>query len=101
GREVLAAIGTELNRRVFVHGAVFDAPERVGAYSVALILGEHQGSPNAVLEAPAAGVPVVANDSGGTRELVVDGRTGLLLREGQTRVLAAAGLCLVRRPELA
>lgn len=78
-RNVIAAIGSELGRRVFLHGAAFDAPQRLGDYDAALVLGEHQGSPNAVLEAMAAGVPVIANDSGGTRELVIDGRTGLLL----------------------
>ena len=75
---VLAAAGDDLDRGVFVHGATPDAPERLADYDVAVVLGESQGCPNAVLEALAAGVPVVANDSGGTRELIIDGRTGLL-----------------------
>ncbi len=90
GREVLAAIGGELGSRVFAHGAVFDAPEQLSQYTVSLILGEHQGSPNAVLEALAAGVPVVANDSGGTREMVINGRTGILLRTMDAAEIAAA-----------
>jgi glycosyltransferase involved in cell wall biosynthesis len=89
-REVLAAIGGELDARVFLHGAAFDAPERVAGAAAALVLGEHQGCPNAVLEALAAGVPVVANDSGGTRELVMDGRTGLLLASRDPREIAGA-----------
>lgn len=99
-RVFLRAAGDELNHRVFVHGAAFDAPARLAEYDVALVLGEHQGCPNAVLEALAAGVPVVANDSGGTRELVVHGRTGLLLRDrnpdtvarGLVRILSDAAL---------
>ena len=99
-RAFLHAAGDELNRRVFVHGAAFDAPARLADYDVALVLGEHQGCPNAVLEALAAGVPVVANDSGGTRELVVRGRTGLLLPDrkpdtvarGLLRILSDAAL---------
>jgi len=100
-RELLATIGIELGRRIFVHGAVFDAPERLSDYSAALILGEHQGSPNAVLEALAAGVPVVANDSGGTREMVFNGRTGLLLRERTPSAIAAALARVIGDPGLA
>ena len=49
-------------------------------WSAQVVIGTHQGSPNAVLEAMAAGVPVIANDSGGTCELV-NARTGWLLIE--------------------
>jgi len=76
---VAAQAGDELGRRIFMRGAAFDAPELLADYDAALVLGTHQGCPNAVLEALAAGVPVVANDSGGTREAVRDGSTGLLL----------------------
>jgi glycosyltransferase involved in cell wall biosynthesis len=50
-------------------------------FTAAVVLGTHQGCPNAVLEAMAAGVPVIANASGGTGELVIDGKTGWLLPE--------------------
>lgn len=89
-RLFLRYLDAELGRRVFVHGAAFDAPERIAEYDIALVLGENQGCPNAVLEAMAAGVPVVANDSGGTRELIVDGRTGLLLPDREPRSVARA-----------
>jgi glycosyltransferase involved in cell wall biosynthesis len=49
-------------------------------WSAQIVIGTHQGSPNAVLEAMAAGVPVIANDSGGTRELI-GADTGWLLPE--------------------
>ncbi len=101
GREVLSAIGAELGHRIHVHGAVFDAPERLGEYTVALILGEHQGSPNAVLEALAAGLPVIANDSGGTREMVANGRTGVLLRTREPSEIAAALARVIGDPRLA
>ena len=50
-------------------------------FTAAVVLGTHQGSPNAVLEAMSAGIPVIANASGGTGEVVINGRTGWLLRE--------------------
>jgi glycosyltransferase involved in cell wall biosynthesis len=62
-------------------GAMPDLAHLAEPFTAAIVLGTHQGSPNAVLEAMAAGIPVIANDSGGTRELVEDGVTGWLLPE--------------------
>jgi glycosyltransferase involved in cell wall biosynthesis len=98
---LLAAVGDHLDASVFVHGAVPDAPERLTDYDVAVVLGESQGCPNAVLEALAAGVPVVANDSGGTRELILDGRTGILLAERDPAAVAAAVTRILLDPALA
>ena len=48
-----------------------------------------EGSPLALLEAMACGVPVVATDcSSGVRELVIDGETGLLVRSADPAALA-------------
>ena len=98
---VLDAIGDELGARVFLHGAAFDAPARLGEFTIALVLGTNQGCPNAVLEALAAGVPVVTNDSGGTRELVFDGRTGVLLASCKPRDIAAGVARIVEDRSLA
>jgi glycosyltransferase involved in cell wall biosynthesis len=89
-RSLLDDIGPELGVRIFLHGASFDSPDRLAGFTLALVLGQHQGCPNAVLEALAAGVPVVANDSGGTRELIKSGRTGLLLAGREPHEIAAA-----------
>lgn len=47
-------------------------------YDCIVVLGTHQGSPNTVLEAAACNLPVISNDSGGTRE-VINEDTGILL----------------------
>jgi glycosyltransferase involved in cell wall biosynthesis len=57
--------------------------------------------PLAVLEAMAAGRPVVASDIGGLPELVENDRTGLLVRPGDHNALANAILELVDQPEKA
>lgn len=49
-----------------------------------------EGLPNVVLEASAAGVPVVATAVGGTPEVVVAGETGLLVSAGNPQGLGAA-----------
>jgi glycosyltransferase involved in cell wall biosynthesis len=51
-----------------------------------------------MLEAGASGVPVVAAATGGALELVVDGRTGLLVPPDEPRAFAAALLELVSDP---
>jgi len=101
GDLVFEAIGSELDRRVIFHGAAFDAPERLATFDVALVIGHHQGSPNAVLEAMAAGLAVVANDSGGTRELVLGERTGILLPDREPPTIAQSLLRLMQNERLA
>ncbi|MGH9886369.1 MAG: glycosyltransferase family 4 protein, partial [bacterium] len=51
-----------------------------------------------VIEAMAAGRPVIASDSGGPREILQDGRTGLLFETGNAQALADAVLRLLDDP---
>ena len=46
-------------------------------YDIIIILGKNQGSPNTALEAASIGLPIIANDSGGTKEILGD--SGILL----------------------
>ena len=56
--------------------------------------------PMVVLEAFAAGIPVVGSDLGGIRERVVDGRNGLLVRASDRGAWAAAFSRLISDPVL-
>jgi glycosyltransferase involved in cell wall biosynthesis len=54
-----------------------------------------------ILEAMAAGVPVIASAHGGPREMIVEGETGLLVPPGDAETLAAAVRALLDDPERA
>ena len=53
----------------------------------------------ALLEAQAAGLPVIAGDSGGVAEIVRHGETGLVVEEGDAKVFAAAVADLIGNAE--
>lgn len=62
--------------------------------------GNRDGLPTVVLEGLALGTPVVATPVTGIPEAVVDGRTGLLVPEGDVAALAAALGALIDQPGL-
>jgi glycosyltransferase involved in cell wall biosynthesis len=62
-----------------LHGLAPDVRSLLPAIDVFVHPSETEGLPNAVLEAAAAGLPIVATDAGATREIVVNDRTGLLV----------------------
>lgn len=72
----------EIADRVHFLGERNDVPRLMPHFDVLWLGSEYEGQSNAVLEAMAAGVPVVATDIPGNRDLVVPGETGLLLPVG-------------------
>jgi glycosyltransferase involved in cell wall biosynthesis len=77
-----------------------DVPDLLARADVFALSSRSEGAPVSILEAMAAGLPVVASRVGGVPELVVDGKTGLLVPPGDPgamgsalgRLLADAGL---------
>jgi glycosyltransferase involved in cell wall biosynthesis len=59
-----------------------------------------EGLPVVLMEAMAAGVPVIATRASGTPELVEDGQTGLLVSPGRADQVQAAIVRLAREPGL-
>ena len=54
-----------------------------------------------VIEGAAMGVPAVGSDLPGVRELIDDGRTGILVKAGSAKALADALLTILRDDRLA
>lgn len=79
-----------LTDRVTVVGWRDDARALLGASDVLCLSSRWEGQPTVVLEAMAAGVPVVATACPGTIETVVDGVTGVLVPVGDPRALGTA-----------
>lgn len=65
-------------------------------------LGLHgEGISNAIMEYMALGKPCIATDGGGTAELLLDGKTGYLIAEGDRQALATKINFLLDKPEQA
>jgi phosphatidylinositol alpha-1,6-mannosyltransferase len=82
--------------RYYRLGEVFAMPcrNRLGGFEV-------EGWGNVFIEAAACGRPVVVGDSGGARESLVDGETGLLVDGSDTRAVGDAVARLLGDPALA
>jgi glycosyltransferase involved in cell wall biosynthesis len=76
--------------RVRFLGRREDVPQLLAACDVFALPSLYEGSSLAVLEAMAAGIPIVSSAIGGTEELIDDGRSGLLVEPGDAEELAAA-----------
>lgn len=76
---VFKSVKDENGKRIFFHGPDFDITSRLSEFDAYVVLGKDQGCPNALLEALSAGLPAVANNDGGTGELVINEQTGLLV----------------------
>ena len=90
-----------LASRVHFLGWRDDLEAILGGLDVVICCSQNEGTPVALIEAMAAGVPVISTDVGGVGDLVAHGETGWLvpagdpaaLARGIEKLLGNAGLC--------
>ncbi len=85
--------------RVHFAGTLPNIPNPHGLLDVSVLASLTEGFPNSVVEAMAAGRPVIATAVGGTSEALQEGRTGYLFTPGDATALARSLRALLASPE--
>ncbi|MDX1468861.1 MAG: nucleotidyltransferase family protein [Acidimicrobiia bacterium] len=89
-QEEAARLG--MDSRVEFAGSVPDVTSHLRWGDLLLLTSLSEGLPGAILEAGAAGLPTVSVDVGGVREAVIDGETGVVVRNREKLVEAIRAL---------
>ncbi len=84
--------------RVRFLGARDDVPDLLGAADAFVLSSDWEGNPLCLMEAMAAGLPVLATNVGGVPEIVIDGVTGILVPPDDEAHLASAMRLLADDP---
>ncbi|HSE53995.1 MAG TPA: glycosyltransferase [Gemmatimonadales bacterium] len=87
--------------RVHFLGMLPNRPNPFQLVDIATLTSRTEGFPNSILEAMAAGRPVVATEVGGVPDAVVEGVTGFMVPHGAAEPFAAAVSRLLSDPGLA
>jgi glycosyltransferase involved in cell wall biosynthesis len=98
------AVSAEERAEAERNGVVFlgrrdDMVDVYSAFDVYVLASHREGYPRSAMEASAMGLPVVASNIRGCRQVVADGVTGRLFEAGDAKGLAAALRPLVRDDE--
>lgn len=90
-----------LSERVRFLGYRTDLPRLLAAADLVVLPSISEGLPLAAVEALAAARPIIATETGGTPEVVLNGQTGLLVQPNDSVALAAAIHRVLSDPALA
>jgi len=97
-RDEIDALGVK--DRVQLIGVVDDVTPHLEWANVLLLTSRTEGLPAAILEAGAASVPTVAVDTGGVREAISDGVTGIVVDRNDVDGVVRALTQLAADPEM-
>jgi glycosyltransferase involved in cell wall biosynthesis len=91
GVEVLKARDSRgLTNDVIFTGFRSDVDRALAAFDLYALTSRSEGFPLSLLEAMAAGLPIVATRCGGPEQIIDDGITGLLVENGSAAAIASA-----------
>ena len=91
--------GLELASRVTFAGFREDTAASLAAMDVFLQPSLEEGLSLTILEAAAAGVPIITTPVGGTPEIIIDGAEGVMVEPGSSEQLASAMESFLREPD--
>jgi glycosyltransferase involved in cell wall biosynthesis len=94
-----AAADLGIQHRVVFLGRRKDVRELMAISDISVVASHEEGFSNAILEAMAAGLPVVATAVGGNPEAVIDGATGWVVPPKNPEALAERILALLEDPD--
>jgi glycosyltransferase involved in cell wall biosynthesis len=80
----------QIRDRVIFLGARTDVRQLLAICNVAIMPSHREGFSIAILEAMAAGLPIVATNVGGNAEAIISGESGVVVPPGDPEVLAVA-----------
>ena len=89
-----------LTGRVHFLGLRTDIPDVLGATDIFVLSSDYEGNPLSVIEAMAAGLPIVSTAAGGVPELMQSGKEGLIVQPGRAEELSEAMMTLLKDPAL-
>ena len=89
----------ELQGKVFLAGQIDNASSLLKAFDVFILPSIKEGMPYSVLEAGAAGRPIIASAVGGLPEIVTDMESGILVQAGRPAEIKKAMEFLMNNPE--
>jgi glycosyltransferase involved in cell wall biosynthesis len=101
-RTELEGLASELGIAASCHFTGFrsDVGSIYAASDAVVLTSANEGTPVSVIEAQAAGRPVVSTDVGGVRDIVADGRSGFVVAPGDMDAVAERLSRLAAQPEL-
>jgi len=90
-----------LEKKFFLIGALPQAAKYLKAFDVFVLPSIKEGFPYVLLEAMAAGLPIVSSLVGGTPEIIENGQNGFLILSKNPKILAERIADILDNPELA
>lgn len=90
----------KLSERVFFKGSVDNPSKYLRTFDIGVLTSTSEGLSNSLIEYGAAGIPSVATDVGGSCEIIVDGKTGILVPPRSPKLLAQAITALLKCAEI-
>ena len=72
---------------VKLHGRTDNVPEALASARIFVLCSNVEGMPNALMEAMALGIPCIATDVSGVRDIIDDGENGFIIPVGNQKAL--------------